>query len=136
MELRRLVCLTSMFALLAPTVQADSAALAPPAAVKSLAAWYDGSDISSLTLSSQTISRWNDKSGNGFTAILGASSMPTYNVATGLVSFSGTQGLHTPAFLAGDRTIFAVVTTTSTVGSLTSPWYSGSGIFRGWRSYQ
>jgi len=47
-------------------VRSEASALAPPAAVKNLAAWYDASDNTTLTTAS-VVTQWNDKSGNGNT---------------------------------------------------------------------
>lgn len=52
-----------------------SAAPAPPFTPLSLSplAWYDASDTSTLTVSSNLVSQWNDKSGNGYNLSQGTS---------------------------------------------------------------
>ena len=96
----------------------------PPVTGYSL--WLDGSDLSSITQSSNLISQWNDKSGNGRNFTSSGSLRPTYvtnPVVNGLstISFAGGQGLTTSTFPFGSSA-FTAFTVQKT---------SGSGIYQG-----
>jgi hypothetical protein len=95
-----------------------------PKSINGLAAWYDASVASSITLNGSTVSQWSDLSGNGRHLIQGSASLqPTYN-ATGLngkgtLSTTGTQWMQASAFAAstsGDYTAFAVLKFDSLTG--------------------
>src|SRR5439155_19226332 len=61
------------------TVTASSST--PP--VAGYAAWYDASDTSTITASSNAVSQWNDKSGNGYHLTQGTGSrQPLTNTDT------------------------------------------------------
>lgn len=88
-----------------------------PKSISELAAWYDASVSSSITLNGSTVSQWSDLSGNGRNqAQATASLQPTYN-ATGLngkgtLTTTGTQWMQASAFpvsATGDYTIFLVM---------------------------
>jgi hypothetical protein len=80
---------------------AASGSSIPPVAVKGLAAWYDASDATTLTLGASVIGQVTDKSGNSLTLAAvnsGASSTPTYS-ASGLnghpaLVFNGTSSYY------------------------------------------
>lgn len=82
-----------------------------------LAAWYDASVASSITLNSTTVSQWDDLSGNSRHQVQASASLqPTYN-ATGLngkgaLTTTGTQWMQASAFAtpaAGEYTAFSVL---------------------------
>jgi hypothetical protein len=47
-----------------------------------LAVWYDAADTSTITVNGSLIAQWNDKSGNGRHANVGASFQPNYGART------------------------------------------------------
>lgn len=88
-----------------------------PTSISNLAMWLDGADAASVTLDgSNTVSQWNDKSGNGRHVTQAAvNSRPSYvtSAINGLnaLNFDGTDDfLASSAFALGELTIFAVVT--------------------------
>ena len=88
-----------------------------PKSISGLAAWYDASVASSITLNGSTVSQWNDLSGNGRNqAQATASLQPTYNASglngKGTLTTTGTQWMQSAAFASsasGDYTMFAVM---------------------------
>jgi hypothetical protein len=95
-----------------------------PKSIPGLAAWYDASNASSITLNSTTVSQWSDLSGNGRHQIQASASLqPNYN-ATGLngkgtLTTTGTQWMQASAFATaagGKYTAFAVMKFDSVVG--------------------
>jgi hypothetical protein len=88
-----------------------------PKSVSGLAAWYDGSVATSVTLNGSTVSQWSDLSGNArHLTQATAASQPTYNASglkgRGTLSTTGTQWMQASAFATnstGDYTIFAVM---------------------------
>lgn len=74
-----------------------------PKSIASLAAWYDASASSSITLNGSTVSQWSDLSGNGRHQVQAtAARQPIYN-ATGLngkgtLTTTGTQWMQAAAF--------------------------------------
>ena len=63
-----------------------------PTSVAGCQVWFDGSDTSSMTLSSGAVSQWNDKSGKGFNATTPAgTNSPAYNAATRELQFVDTN---------------------------------------------
>ena len=88
-----------------------------PKSIAGLAAWYDASAASSITLNGSTVSQWNDLSGNGRHQAQGSASLqPNFN-ATGLngrstLSTTGTQWMQASAFessASGNYTMFMVM---------------------------
>ncbi len=83
--------------------------------------WLDASDTASLTLTGNTVARWDDRSGNGRNAVAGGLSQPLVanNPLVGgleVVRFNGTNQILNVdlSFLAGSEyTIFAVEGRTS-----------------------
>ena len=55
----------------------------------STALWLDAADASTITQSSNLVSQWNDKSGNGRNASASSTARPTYNTT----AFNGKPGL-------------------------------------------
>jgi hypothetical protein len=52
--------------------------------------WLDSSDFASLVLSTSSVTQWNDKSGNGYNAVLSTNcnaTSPTYNTSTKAIQF-------------------------------------------------
>jgi len=88
-----------------------------PKSISGLAAWYDASASSSLTLNGSTVSQWSDLSGNGRNMTQAtAASQPTYNASglngKGTLTTTGTQWMQASAFATasgGKYTVFAVV---------------------------
>jgi hypothetical protein len=79
--------------------------------------WLDATDATTLTLSTNSVTQWNDKSGNGYNATAGTS--PTYNSTTKYILFNGsTQFLNLAAgaipFGNAAYSIFIVAYTTNT----------------------
>ena len=88
-----------------------------PKSISGLAAWYDASVASSITLNGSTVSQWADLSDNGRHQVQGSAVLqPTYN-ATGLnskgtLTTTGTQWMQASAFATaagGDYTVFSVM---------------------------
>lgn len=65
-----------------------------PLDISGCALWLDAADYQTFTLSSNSVTQWNDKSGNARNATTFSAS-PTYSSISQAVSFSGTQGLGT-----------------------------------------
>jgi len=95
-----------------------------PKSISGLAAWYDASVASSLTLNGSTVSQWADLSGNGRNQSQATAAIqPTYN-ATGLngkgtLTTTGTQWMQASAFATaagGAYTVFSVLKFDSTTG--------------------
>lgn len=95
-----------------------------PKSISGLAAWYDASVASSITLNGSTVSQWADLSGNGRNQSQAtAASQPTYN-ATGLngkgtLTTTGTQWMQASAFATaagGAYTVFSVLKFDSPTG--------------------
>lgn len=85
-----------------------------PKSISGLAAWYDASNASSITLNSTTVSKWADLSGNGRDLNQSTASLqPNYN-ASGLngratLTTTGTQWMQASAFASSSAaTIFLV----------------------------
>ena len=95
-----------------------------PKSISGLAAWYDASVASSITLNGSTVSQWSDQSGNGRNQVQATASLqPTYNASglsgKGTITTTGTQWMQASAFAAsssGDYTAFAVMKFDSLVG--------------------
>lgn len=77
-------------------------AIASPLVIAGCQLWLDGSDAASITSDVNGVSAWNDKSGNTRHATQSNNSYkPTYTAtqnSKGIVTFTATQGLATPAF--------------------------------------
>jgi hypothetical protein len=72
--------------------------------------WLDADDAATLTLNGSTVSKWNDKSGNGRHALQATvAAMPTYTTAglggKSVVTFDGTDMLNTPSFILGNTVV-------------------------------
>lgn len=95
-----------------------------PRSINGLAAWYDASVASSITLNGSTVSQWSDLSGNGRNQVQATASLqPTYNASglngKGTLTTTGTQWMQASAFAAsstGDYTAFAVLKFDSLTG--------------------
>jgi lysophospholipase L1-like esterase len=93
-----------------------------PLQLSTLKAWYDAGDASTVSHSSNAISQWNDKSGQGrHVAQAGASTLkPTYDGVNGKVFFDGGDYLFNNApFMqaAGKSVIYAVVSAPNAQGT-------------------
>lgn len=69
-----------------------------PAKLTNLKAWYDASDTSTITASSNAVSQWNDKSANGYNISQATGAhQPTSGVDTlngkNVITFDGNDGL-------------------------------------------
>ena len=84
-----------------------------PSSISGLALWLDAADSASLTLSGSSVTRWNDKSGNGYIVSGASPSQPTYTTDT--ISFNGSQLLTTTytSFPAAES-IFMIVNASTT----------------------
>lgn len=94
-----------------------------PKSIAGLAAWYDASAASSITLNGSTVSQWSDLSGNGRHQVQATASLqPNYN-ATGLngkgtLTTTGTQWMQASAFASSSSaTIFLVWQVASAAGT-------------------
>lgn len=104
---------------------------------ESITAWYDGSDLSSMTFGTSGISQWNDKSGNGWHATQATDAFrPTLNrnAYNGLsaVTFGNTLcfGTSLSASSAAEA-IFAVINVPgNTTGTILGSNLSGGRQFR------
>lgn len=72
-----------------------------------LSVWYDAADASTISLSSNQVTSWDDKSGNARHATLVVGSPPTYTVGgqngNNVVTFNGTGALRSSfAFVLGE----------------------------------
>jgi hypothetical protein len=87
-----------------------------PQAVKSLAAWYDASDSTTMTTTSTVslVSQLSDKSGNGETLASPFGSMPTYN-SNGINGLGGLQFSGGQYLLSNDASFSRLLLPTSTV---------------------
>jgi len=97
-------------------VRSEASALAPPAAVKNLAAWYDASDNTTLTTSGSGVTQWTDLSGNGETLTAVSGAYPTVSTINGLGAIffsSSSSGFQTSdtdfsRLLVPESTVFIV----------------------------
>lgn len=85
--------------------------LAPP--VSGMTGWWDASDFASLTIVSDLLSQWNDKSGNGNHATVGGGSSPGYGAAR----LRRIGGYVVPDFDRGD-TVATAISGTGTTASI------------------
>ena len=111
-----------------------------PKTLGGLAAWYDASKASSITLNGSNVSSWADLSGNGRDATQAtAANQPSYSTAAlngknVVVAQDSSRTLKTAAFQAGlPQTVFVVASTNGanqgifqrgTVNSIHSLWRS------------
>lgn len=85
-----------------------------PKSISGLAAWYDASVASSITLNGSTVSQWSDLSGNGRHQVQASASLqPNYNTSglngKGTLTTTGTQWMQASAFASSSSaTIFLV----------------------------
>lgn len=89
-----------------------------PKTISGLAAWYDASKASSITLNGSNVSSWADLSGNGRDATQAtAANQPSYSTAAlngknVVVAQDASRSLKTAAFPAGlPQTVFVVAST-------------------------
>lgn len=91
--------------------------------------WLDSYDTSTLTLSNNLVTKWNDKSKNFSNATINISNAPLYDNSNNLISFNGFQYLTLPndTITSGNLnyTIF-MYSITSNVSKLQWPLYSGT----------
>jgi hypothetical protein len=95
-----------------------------PRIIPGLAAWYDASNASSITLNSTTVSQWNDLSGNGRHQTQGTALIQPNYVSSGLngrpvIQTTGTQWMQAAAFTtpaSGEYSVFCVMKFDSVVG--------------------
>lgn len=94
-----------------------------PKSISGLAAWYDASVASSITLNGSTVSQWSDLSGNGRNQVQATASLqPTYNAnglnGKGTLTTTGTQWMQASAFASSSSaTIFLVWQIASATGT-------------------
>ena len=94
-----------------------------PKSISGLAAWYDASVASSITLNGSTVSQWNDLSGNGrHQAQESASLQPNYSATNAngkpALTTTGTQWMQASAFASSSAaTIFLVWKIASAAGT-------------------
>jgi len=108
------------------TVNASSST--PP--VAGYAAWYDASDTSTITASSNAVSQWKDKSPNGYDlAQSNSANRPVTNADTlnghNVLKFDGSTSymqVSNPSSPAQPYTMFAVVKTLRASGSQETIW--------------
>jgi hypothetical protein len=85
-----------------------------PKSIAGLAAWYDASVASSITLNGSTVSQWNDLSGNDRHQVQGSASLqPNYSATNAngkpALTTTGTQWMQASAFASSaSATIFLV----------------------------
>ena len=72
--------------------------------------WLDASDASTIALSGSNVTQWNDKSGNGYNATIGAG---TITYASNSMVLTGTQVFFTTAPTLTTQSGFAVVSCTA-----------------------
>ncbi len=95
-----------------------------PLDISGCSLWLDAGDYSTLTLSGTTITRWNDKSGNGRDA--SGNTGPTYS--NNSVQFNGTQGLQTSLISSNVESGFVVASFTNVTNAnsmLCGPTFGG-----------
>ena len=110
---------------------------AVPSRISGLTAWYDASDLSTITSSSGAVSQWDDKSGNGnhATQPTGGSQPTTGTVSVNsfnAIDFNGTShNMILPSGLYsvpnGDNTIFVVQKIDATAATQYSIALDGAG---------
>lgn len=94
-----------------------------PRSISGLAAWYDASNASSITLNGSTVSQWNDLSGNGQHQVQGTASLqPTYSATNAngkpALTTTGTQWMQASAFASSSAaTVFLVWKISSASGT-------------------
>lgn len=94
-----------------------------PKSISGLAAWYDASVASSVTLNGSTVSQWADLSGNGRNQSQATAALqPTYNASglngKGTLTTTGTQWMQASAFASSSSaTIFLVWKISSAAGT-------------------
>jgi hypothetical protein len=64
-----------------------------PKQVSGLALWLDASDATTVRLSNNNVTQWNDKSGNRYNATSIGSQFPTYS--SNSIAFTGGQAFST-----------------------------------------
>jgi hypothetical protein len=90
-----------------------------PRSISGCQLWFDGADVSTLTLSGNSVSQWRDKA-RGFHVTSGGTS-PTYNTSTRAVTFNGNGYLinSTFSYALATRSVFLVCSQTSASSTTT-----------------
>jgi hypothetical protein len=97
-----------------------------PSQISGLALWLDGGDRTTITLSGTNITHWNDKSGNGRTAVTQGSSYPTYSENSVLVAPPQYMNCaNTGSLLA--NTAYTVFVVEKVTGSVSGALFGDSG---------
>ncbi len=81
-----------------------------PTDLANLGIWLDAGDASSVQLTSNKVTTWTDKSGNGKSATASTSYGPSYSSVNGntSINFGGTTYLSLPNFTSVPMTVFMV----------------------------
>jgi hypothetical protein len=70
--------------------------------------WFDGGDATTLTLSGSNVTAWRDKSGNANNINSFSATQPTYNSATGLLTFTNGTGTTTSSISLTSTTSYSI----------------------------
>jgi hypothetical protein len=102
-----------------------------PQSISGLAAWYDASVASSITLNGSTVSQWNDLSGNGQHQVQGSASLqPNYSATNAngkpALTTTGTQWMQASAFASSSAATIFLVWKISNAAGTPFVWQRGS----------
>lgn len=102
-----------------------------PKSIAGLAAWYDASNASSITLNGSTVSQWSDLSGNGRHQSQGTASLqPNYSASNAngkpALTTTGTQWMQASAFASSSAATVFLVWKISNAAGTPFMWQRGA----------